>query len=340
MSAAAASPLQITTLAPMIRQAGPIYERAIKDKSYRQHPVGQDVARFLRALRWADYSEATLLAYEETGARLALDHADFENGIEDFCTPIGTELLRDFLDRHWGLCAPATKGRHTSMLKSLFAWGVGERRIGWDPAAAIKPPKGGRARERVAYNVGVLHRLVARQDSLRDQCALQLLCRMGLRKNELRLLTLGDVDLVRNLLVVHGKGGHVHVMPLGPASLRADLELYLQERAPYRPDEHLLYPRPAGKKGDDTARKLRPLDPASVHRWFKKCLEHADLPATVKTHEMRHSAADNLWRSEGDIVKAQQLLRHASVKTTQGYLHPTRADLAAAIERQDEGWGA
>jgi site-specific recombinase XerD len=45
-----------------------------------------------------------------------------------------------------------------------------------------------------------------------------------------------------------------------------------------------------------------------------------------------------MWRGEGDIVKAQQLLRHASVRTTQDYLHPTRADLAAAMRRQDEGW--
>ena len=80
------------------------------------------------------------------------------------------------------------------------------------------------------------------------------------------------------------------------------------------------------------------MDPASVHRWFKRCLEQAELPATLKTHEMRHSAADHLWRSEGDIVKAQMLLRHSSVATTQAYLHPTRDDLAAALERLDEGW--
>lgn len=323
--------LQITDLAPMLRQAGPIYERAIKDKTYRKYPVGQDIARFLRALRWADYADSTLLAYEETGGRLALDHADYPNGLEDFCTPVGTELLRDFLDRHWGSCAPKTRARHTAMLRSLFAWGVGEGRLGWNPAAPIKAPRGRGARERVAYNIGTLHRLVSRQDTLRDQCALQLLCRMGLRKNELRLLTLGDVDLTRSLLVVHGKGGHVAVLPLAIPSLRRDLELYLQERAPFHPGEYLLYPR---------SDKRRPMDPASVHRWFKRCLDRAGLPATLKTHEMRHSAADNLWRREGDIVKAQQLLRHASVATTQGYLHPTRADLAAALERSDEGWEA
>jgi site-specific recombinase XerC len=329
MSAVASPDLPITALAPMIRAAGPIYDRAVKDKTYRTHPVGQDVARFLRALRWADYSDLTLEAYELTGGRLAIDHADFENGLQDFCSPVGTEYLRDFLDRHWGAASPATRSRHTAMVRSLFAWGVGEGRCTWNPAAAIKAPKGRHARERIAYNIGTLHRLVTRQESLRDQCALQLLCRMGLRKNELRLTTLGDIDLTRSLLVVHSKGGHEHVMPLAIPSLLGDLELHLQERAPYHVDEFLLYPRSDVR---------RPMDPASVHRWFKRCLDRAGLPATVKTHEMRHSAADNLWRQEGDIVKAQELLRHASPATTREYLHPTRADLAAALERLDEGW--
>jgi site-specific recombinase XerD len=48
-------------------------------------------------------------------------------------------------------------------------------------------------------------------------------------------------------------------------------------------------------------------------------------------HELRHSAADNLYRATGDIVKAQKLLRHESVATTQNYLHPAREDLTEAL---------
>jgi site-specific recombinase XerD len=71
----------------------------------------------------------------------------------------------------------------------------------------------------------------------------------------------------------------------------------------------------------------------SLHRWFKRALERAGLPSTIKLHEMRHSAADNAYRETGDIVVAQQLLRHESVATTQGYLHPKREDLAKALGR-------
>ena len=50
-------------------------------------------------------------------------------------------------------------------------------------------------------------------------------------------------------------------------------------------------------------------------------------------HELRHSAADNLWRETGNVLLAQQLLRHESVATTQDYLRPSRDDLANALTR-------
>jgi site-specific recombinase XerD len=78
------------------------------------------------------------------------------------------------------------------------------------------------------------------------------------------------------------------------------------------------------------------MDPASVHRWFKAALERAGLSSSVKIHELRHSAADNLWRETGNLLLAQQLFRHESVATTQQYLHPNRDDLDTALRTLDE----
>lgn len=57
----------------------------------------------------------------------------------------------------------------------------------------------------------------------------------------------------------------------------------------------------------------------------------------MKIHELRHSAADNLWRQTGNLTMAQKLLRHESPATTAGYLHPNRDDLAAALASLEEG---
>jgi site-specific recombinase XerD len=152
----------------------------------------------------------------------------------------------------------------------------------------------------------------------------QLLGRLALRKSELRLIRIADIDLTRGTLKVHGKGNKTVVLPLGFKALKTDLEAHL---VGLDAEEYLLYPK--------TSRTL-PMSAPSVHRWFKRCLERAGLPATMKLHEMRHSAADNLWRQSGNIVMAQQLLRHESPATTAAYLHPTRADLNAALEALDE----
>ena len=69
--------------------------------------------------------------------------------------------------------------------------------------------------------------------------------------------------------------------------------------------------------------------------WFKRCLRVAELPESIQLHELRHSAADALYRKTGDIGKAQQLLRHESPATTAGYLHPRLDDLEAALESLD-----
>ena len=80
-------------------------------------------------------------------------------------------------------------------------------------------------------------------------------------------------------------------------SLKDDLNLELLTR---EPDEYLLYPR---------ERKADPMDAASLHRWFKKALKRAGLSESIKIHELRHSAADNLYRDTGNVILAQQLLR-------------------------------
>jgi site-specific recombinase XerD len=320
------SALPVMERAPMMREHLREEAQAVKDKSYRRSPVGEEVGRFLRARRWEGLAANSLSAYETVLARFAYRHADFE-ALSEFCSPLGTEYVREFLETEWGSAASATKAQRTAIVHSFFKWAAGERRIPYDPTTPIRAPKA-HNRERLAYRRETRLQLVRGQDGLRDQCALQLLARLALRKNELRVLQVRDIDLTRNLVVVHGKGGRVDVLPLALPDLREDLYLHVTGEA-RRPEEYLLYPR---------SHRHRPMNPSSVHRWFKRCLQRADLPATIELHEMRHSAADELWRVTGNIVLAQKLLRHESVGTTQTYLHPTHEDLAEGLALVAAAW--
>ena len=295
---------------------------ALKDKSYRATPVGLEVGRFIRALNFRSSPKNTRDTYEIVLAKLSVDFAHLQT-LDEFTT----DDVMGFLEEHWGDSAPATKANRLFAVKSFFRWAVEEGRAEKNPAASLRAPKVRRNQERHAYPPDAIHNLIVAQPNLRDQIALQLLGRLGLRKNELRLLRLRDFDLSsgnRGTVLVHGKGDKDVVLPLGFERLQDDLKFFLVNR---NLSEYLLYPR---------GHPDRPMDPASVHRWFKACLDRAGLPDTVKLHELRHSAADNLWRKTGNLVLAQKLLRHESVATTQAYLHPSRDDLADALSTLDE----
>lgn len=237
----------------------------MKDKGYRASFVGGEVGRYMRSIKWADRSKNTLDTYEIVLARLSLDFAHFTT-LEQFTT----EVVRDFLDEHWGESSPATRRNRLSIVRSFFAWAVAERGLGENPAARITPPKR-RNVERQAYTPDVIETLRAAQPTLREQIAIQLLGRLALRKNELRLLRVGDFDLAKGTFTVNGKGGKVVVMPIAFDDLKDDLHLEFMARKDL--SEYLVYPR-----SDPT----RPLDPASLHRWFKRCLQRAGLSPGVK----------------------------------------------------------
>jgi integrase/recombinase XerD len=316
MSSSEMSVLSVTELAPIIRE---LERRAVKDKSYQQSPVGREVMRYLRALRWQESSPHTLDSYESVLAKLAIRHADFAS-LETFASPVGTDYLREFLDLHWGDLSPATRRQRLAVLRSFFSWAMIEQKIGYDPTRAIKPPKeGGRIRQ--AHTEKVIRQLVQGQESLRDEVLLLLMARRALRKNDVRMLRARDCDLPRDLIALrHVKGGGEVLIPIEDAEISRLLYLVIVgERRD--PDEYLLYP-----KNDP----FRPMDSSNVHRWFKACLERAGLP-DFEMHELRHTAADDLWRRTGNLVLAQQLLRHKSIETTRRYLHPSEHDLRSGL---------
>jgi integrase/recombinase XerC len=323
------SALPVIEVAPKIGEFGPLLqavELAVKDKSYQRSPVGHEIRRYLRSLRWSGAPETTRDSYESVLARLAL-RFDHYQGSSEFCTPGGSEYLANFLDHHWGDKAQATRAHHHSVLRAFFTWGVGEGLLPYHPMQGMRSPRR-RSQERTAPPRELVTQLL-RQDSLRDVVALRLLCHLAFRKDELRRCRIRDFDLARNLVLVHGKGDKEKLLPLeGWRSLTEDLYLHIQGEG-RQPNEYLLYARD---------RRLRPMNPASVHRWFKRCLEKAGLPVTTTIHELRHFAADELWRETGNLVLAQKLLRHASVGTTQVYLHPNRQDLAEGMRSVAASW--
>ena len=171
----------------------------------------------------------------------------------------------------------------------------------------------------------------------------------GLRLTEGLNLRVKDLDLVqRTLLVRDGKGSKDRITVL-PQRLVAPLEAHLVVvRAQFELAARLgyggvalphalarKYPRahldwgwqfvfPAASPSRDPrsgAWRRHHLYPDSFQRHFKTALRHANVSKPASSHTLRHSFATHLLESGADIRTVQELLGHASVRTTQLYTH-------------------
>jgi integrase/recombinase XerC len=314
-----ASPLTFAEAARIVREA-----EAVRDKSYRQFPIGQEWGRFLRAKRLAGCAPNTLLSYETVGRLFTLRYADFDS-LEPFTEKeTGAELVLDFIDRYWGESDPVTLDHRTAVLRSFFEWAYRTDRVSDDPMRKIEKRRRKQRASRVQrIPVGPLARLISRQDSLRDQAAILLLGRHGLRRNDLRLLQIADIDLGRDELHLrHAKGGEEHVLPIAFPDVQEALYLHLQSET-RNPNEFLLYPKAA---------RTQSLSAAGIDGWFKRCCEKAGVVGYTM-RQLRKAAADDLRHATGYTEDAQSLLRHKSKATTEIYLNVGVDDLRRAIQQ-------
>jgi integrase len=317
----------VTALAFDYREAVRIVRAAeseMRDRSYRQFPIGQEWGRFLRAKRLATRRPLTLESYEGVGRRFTLYFAHVET-LERFTESDGAELILDFFDHFYGESEDATKVQRLAVLSSFFEWAYRNDRVSRDPMRKIEKPRRKRRRGAARARVPQPHveRLIAAQsESLRDQAAVLLLSRLALRREDLRLLQLGDIDLAGDTIHLrHGKGGRDATLPIAFRDVRTVLYLHLQER-PGEADEFLLYPKTS---------RTRPLSRAGIDQWFRRCVMRAGMVGYTM-HQLRHSAIDDLNRRTGSAERARQLARHENVQVTQDYLHSDVDDLRAAIE--------
>jgi len=331
-----------TDVAPMLRDW-------VRDRSYvHRSGLGADVDRYLRWFRteWGATPE-TIRSYEYTLARLALFHADHK--LADFEPPLGTDWLREFWNHYWPAdkteeaneATAKTRQCKLAHLRSFFKWAVEERLIYGNPTLPIRAPRG-RGAERHAHLPNLLRLIIAAQERHDDRIAIQLMCRMGFRRNELRVMQFRHHDPFAGTIVVFGKGGTVLTLPLF-SDLHEDLLRLRAERQP-APDEFLLYPVKIAPKGryPDTRmevvweNRLKPLSLSGIDKWWHRCLDRAGTKH-FPMHECRHSTATNFYRESRDALMTQRLMRHKSLKATEVYLHMVQSDLALSMDAM-EAW--
>jgi integrase/recombinase XerD len=144
--------------------------------------------------------------------------------------------------------------------------------------------------------------------NLKHRAMLSLIYACGLRRSELLNLKPGDVDSVRNVLLIrNAKGKKDRITPLFDMILR----LLKEYDIAYKPVNWLFGGQVKGTRYSEK----------SLESVLKQSVTKAGIKKPVTLHWLRHSFATHLLESGTDLRYIQELLGHSSSKTTEIYTH-------------------
>ncbi len=144
-----------------------------------------------------------------------------------------------------------------------------------------------------------------------DLAMFEVLYSTGLRLAELVSLDTTQLDLSSGELRVIGKGQKMRIAPLGSYAILA-VQAWLTVRSELAlPDESALF---VGQRG-------RRISPRMVQLRLKARGIQQNLDKNVHPHILRHACASHVLQSSGDLRAVQELLGHASIRSTQIYTH-------------------
>jgi len=161
-------------------------------------------------------------------------------------------------------------------------------------------------------------KMVRAAEGLRDKVIISMLYTTGLRVSELVSVKMDDVNLEERTVRVYGKGGKERIVFFDEKTGRL-----LQEYIGEKPEGEYLFP--GGRGGH--------MHYVSVERIVKMAAAKAGLRKKVTPHVLRHSFATYALSQGMDIREIQELLGHASLRSTQIYTHVSRRRLKEDYER-------
>jgi integrase/recombinase XerC len=265
-----------------------------------------------------DVGELEAFARQALGRAPALDDLD---GL----------LCRSYLASLHGENDASTIGRKLSSLRAFFRVAVRRRFVRSSPVAALRAPR--RAKRLPSFlgkeDVGRLLDGAGQGDGQACARALfEIIYGAGLRVSEACALDLDDVSDGPGACVKvrQGKGRKDRLVPIGSKARQA-LEAWLPARAAAL----------TGARGPDVAALFvsargHRLGPRTVRRLLAACERATGTPA-VSPHALRHSFATHLLGEGADLRAIQEMLGHASLRTTQRYAHVNIDHLMAVYDK-------
>lgn len=242
---------------------------------------------------------------------------------------VDAALVREYLfwlDRR--RIQKASMARKLAALRSFYRYLNRHKTRRVNPAAEVRTPKLPRPLPRVLSkdDANALMELPEGDSTAarRDRAILETLYSTGARVSELVGLNWEDLDLREGLVRLRGKGRKERIVPIGDVAIEAIKEYVATLKPPavsrQRPAPVFLNAR----GGRLTAR--------SVARLVGKYSE-ALSSGRISPHALRHSFATHLLDEGADLRAIQEMLGHASLRTTQKYTHVALDQLLRVYDR-------
>lgn len=285
--------------------------------------------------RFLDYHQSmntgsihTLDAYR----RDIYEYYDFlmQEGIEDL-EDVDRNIVMNFIsslrmkDGQYGTLKNSTIARKLSSLRSFYRYLNEYIGIKNNPFLYMKSPKQGRRIPEFLFLDEMelfLNSFDEHDDAaIRDKAMFEIMYACGLRVSEVVNLRFDDIDFHDQILRILGKGDKERIVPFYQRA-GDQIQYYAQHvRSKWVRKEHgYVFVNQRGEK----------MTTRGVQYRMQQQANRCDLHVHIHPHMFRHSFATHLLDNGADLRLVQELLGHASLSTTQIYVHVSKERLKNA----------
>lgn len=241
---------------------------------------------------------------------------------------IDADTLKDFVYLLSKEVQPPTQARILSGVKGFFLYLQLEGYREDNPTRLIESP---RVRKTFPDTLALeeVDTLIAGikegKHAFRNRCMLELLYSCGLRVSELTKLNISDLFFEKGLIRVLGKGDKLRWVPIADDTQKL-IDDYLEKRTKKnaaKGHEDRLF---LNNRGKELSRNM-------VFTIVKNAAVAAAINKNISPHTLRHSFATHLVENGADIQLVQHMMGHASITTTERYIHMSQRHLKEAVSR-------
>ena len=224
-----------------------------------------------------------------------------------------------------------TQRNHITDVKMFYRWLVKKQYVLYSPVEHLELPRQPKQLPKGVLNEMEMDGLLSQPNidtvaGLRDRAMMELLYSSGIRRKELRGLTLHDIDRHSGYVRVNnGKGQKDRVVPVGDRALLW-LDRYLQDSRPFMVKD-------IGEQALFISKYGRCLSRTEITRRFGEYRKQAGIEKPGSVHIFRHTAATVMLDHGADIRHIQAMLGHEDLSTTQIYTHVAITQLKAVHEQ-------